>query len=247
MSQAIEIYLLDDDPVFLQTFSTALKAYLRKRPDDYRFHTYTDGELLISQVKESQRVDLLIADICLNTDTISGIRVAELVRAENPTCGIIYLTNYLEYATEIYNTRPLYFILKEEYQLRIPTAMEMFFLDREEDRDTLAMVSGHTQSVIHLRDLLYCEHVGRRTKLVCIGSELFVSDKIEELSCKLPQKQFVVCHKGYIVNLNYVQSYQRYTARLSTGQELPISRSRYEAFRAAFANFVGKQCTSIIS
>lgn len=240
MNQAIEIYLLDDNSIFLQTFSQALEAFLQQCSEDYQMHSFTDGEALLAQAASADRIDLLIADICLDSDMITGIGVASQLRRQFPTCSIIYLTSFLEYATEIYDTRPLYFILKEEYQQRIPAAMELFFRDQAEKQDSITVSNGRTEAVVRLQDLIYCEHIGRKTKLVCTDRQFLVSDTIDELAAKLPQKQFVVCHKGFIVNLSCVVSYRRHIAVLSTGQELPISRARYDAFRAAYASYLAR-------
>lgn len=236
MNQTMEIYLLDDDPVFLQTFSHALTAFLQKRSEQFQLHSFADGEALLAQAASADRIDLLITDICLGSDTITGLGVANQLRRRFPACSIIFLTAFLEYATEIYDTRPLYFILKEEYQQRIPAAMELFFRDQAEKQDSITVSTGRTKAVVRLQDLIYCERVGRKTKLVSTDRQLFTSDTIDAFAARLPQNRFIVCHKGYIVNFSYVVSYRRYAATLSSGQELPISRARYDAFRAAFAN-----------
>lgn len=236
MKQTIEIYLLDDDPVFLQTYSRGLNEYLQKRSELFQIHSFTNGEALLAQAAAAERIDLLIVDICLGADTITGLGVASQLRSRFPDCSIIYLTAYLEYATEIYETRPLYFIIKEEFQKRLPVAMELFFQQQLEKQTSIIVSTGRTEAVVRLHDLIYCEHIGRKTKLVCTDRQILVPDSIDELASKLPANRFIVCHKGYIVNFNYVVTYRRHIAVLSTGQELPISRARYDAFRAAYAN-----------
>lgn len=237
MNQTIDIFLLDDDPVFLQAFSRELVGYLQQRGEGFRLRTFQDGKELLEAAETAERLDLLISDICLGGDGISGLQVGEGIRSRFPACGIIYLTAFLEYATEIYDTRPLYFILKEEFRQRIPAAMELFFRDCREKQDSISFLSGRTRTVVRLRELIYCEHVGRKTRLVCTDRELLVPDSIYALAEKLPGR-FIVCHKGYIVNLDYVESYRRFSVTLTTGQELPISRSRYETFQGAFADYL---------
>lgn len=238
MFQSLEIYLLDDDPVFLQTFSQTLEDYLQQQGCIFQLHAFTDGKELLVRAVERRQADLLIADIALGSRETNGLDVASKMRCWFPGCSIIYLTAFLEFATEIYDTRPLYFILKEEYQQRIPLAMKLFFQDYAAKQETLTVTTGRTQTVIQLQDLIYCEHIGRKTNLVCTGQELLVPDTIANLMNRLPQRRFVICHKGYIVGLQYVKSYCRYVVTLNTGQELPISRSRYEAFRAAFLRYL---------
>lgn len=125
MRQYLEIYLLDDDPVFLAAIQTALEDQLARQPYSYRLHAFSSGEKLLAAA-EQNRVDLLISDIDLGEEPISGLSVAQHIRRDYPDCGIIYLTSYLEYATEIYETQPLYFILKSEYAGESPRLWSCF-------------------------------------------------------------------------------------------------------------------------
>jgi len=38
------------------------------------------------------------------------------------------------------------------------------------------------------------------------------------------------CHKSYLLNLKYVESYNRQEAILDNGERIPIARRRYETF-----------------
>lgn len=239
MNPVLEIYLLDDDTVFLSSFAHALEAHLSRQPYPYRLHSFSSGGALLSAAEENQ-VDLLISDIDLRDENFSGLTVARRIRDCHPDCGIIFLTSFLQYATEIYETRPLYFILKEEYTQRITPAMELYFRQLEAQMETMTLTSGREEVVLRLQDLIYCERSGRKTRLVCQDRELTIIPGIEELQNSLPRRQFVITHKSFIVNLKYVKSHLRFEALLTTGQIIPISRSRYEDFRSAFMAFLAE-------
>lgn len=239
MNPVLEIYLLDDDPIFLNTIGHALDEYLSRQPYFYKLHSFSSGEALLSAAEDTP-VDLLISDIDLGVEPISGLAVAERIRKAYPCCGIIYLTSFLDYATEIYETQPLYFILKEEYLQRIAPAMELYFRGVESQMKSLTITAGRESVVLQLQDLIYCERVGRKTRIICRDRELMVSPGIEELMEHLPRRQFVITHKGFLVNLKFVKSHLRYEALLQTGQIIPISRSRYESFRTAFLEFLAQ-------
>lgn len=240
MNPYVEIYLLDDDPVFLKTFAQSLGVFLEQQSVAYHMHAFTGSDELLQQAEKEPQIDLLIADICLGSATISGLSVASQIRDLFPGCSIIYLTAFLEFATEIYDTRPLYFILKEEYRQRIPAAMELFFREHRKKQEVLTVTFGKNQAVIQLQELIYCERTGRKTRLVCTEREIQVPDTIAMLADRLPQKRFAVCHKGYIVGLRYVDSYRRYAVTLRNGEEIPVSRARYDPFRTAFAAYLAE-------
>ena len=241
MKQILTIYILDDDPVILEAVGREVQAYLDGMPEyEAQISRFSSGGELLRHLAHAGSLDLLLTDIDLGSQDTSGIAVARQVRQRFPQCGIVYLTAFLSYATEIYETRPLYFILKEEYRQRIPRAMELFFQDYQSKKDTLTVVSGREQQVLELSEIRYLEHVDRKTEIVLRDRRVAVGGSIPELMEQLPERRFCICHRGYIVNLGEVQSFRRYEITLNGGERIPISRARFEPFQRAFSEYLMK-------
>ena len=68
-----------------------------------------------------------------------GIQLAEQINDLLPQCAIIFLTAFLEYATDIYETRHVYFILKSELEQRIGSALKKLSTRRECPRDCICL------------------------------------------------------------------------------------------------------------
>ena len=241
MKQILTIYILDDDPVILEAVGREIRRYLDKMPEyEAQISRFQSGRELVRHLNHAGSLDLLLTDIDLGSPDTSGISVARQVRQRFPQCGIIYLTAFLSYATEIYETRPLYFILKDQYQQRIPRAMELFFREYQSRKDTLTVVLGREQQVLELSEIRYMEHVERKTEIVLANRRVPVGDTIPELMEKLPESRFCICHRGYIVNLEEVQSFRRFEITLNSGERIPISRARFEPFQRAFSEYLMK-------
>lgn len=235
MKQILKIYTLDDDPVILGGFTDALTGYLQTLPD-YEAHVtrFTSGQSLFQHLDHAKALDLLLTDIDLGDPAIDGIAVARRVRERFPQCAVIYLTAYMDYATEIFETEPLYFILKDQYRQRIPRAMELFFQKYSQNRETITVTCGREKQVVPLGDILYLQHTDRRTLIFTKTQLLDVGDTIPELLKQLPEDRFVQCHRSYIVALKQVRQFRRFDLQLFTGEVIPISRAKYEGFRRAF-------------
>ncbi len=232
----LNVFLVDDDPIFLNTIHRALTDHLSACPYSCNIRPFSSGQALLDALDVP--VDLLIADIDLGREPISGLDVARQYRNLHPEGRIIFLTSFLEYATDIYESQPMYFILKSEYLRRIPQAMDLFFRSLEADMATVTLTSGREQVALRVRDLIYGERVGRKTRLVCTDRELLVTPNLTSLMELLPQSQFFILHQGFLVNLSYIKSFLRYEALLKTGQIIPISRARYDGLSAAFGRFL---------
>ena len=61
--------------------------------------------------------------------------------------------------------------------------------------------------------------------------------RIGELEDELTD-QFFRIHKGYLINLSYVDSYSRTEVELTNGERLLISRYKYVDFVKAYLRFV---------
>ena len=55
-------------------------------------------------------------------------------------------------------------------------------------------------------------------------------EQIGELENKLRDKGFFRCHKSYLINLKYVEGYNRQEAILENGEKIVIAKRRYEEF-----------------
>ena len=58
-----------------------------------------------------------------------------------------------------------------------------------------------------------------------------------DLIPKLPEELFILCHRSYLVNIIHVRAVKRHTLTLSTGEELPVSRSLGAHLNDSFDNY----------
>ena len=66
---------------------------------------------------------IVLIDIELGTESISGITLAEKLNLINPNTQIIFVSQYLQYASSVYETNHVYFIYKQQLQEYLPRAL----------------------------------------------------------------------------------------------------------------------------
>lgn len=71
-----------------------------------------------------------VAVLDIRMEGTDGILLAEQINDLLPQCAVIFLTAFLEYATDVYETRHVYFILKSELEQRIGSALERLLTER---------------------------------------------------------------------------------------------------------------------
>ena len=227
----VHIAICDDDYKQSQkTEKLILKKAERFSPETELF---SDGTELIKAVKNGGYTpDLVVLDIHMPGN--SGIEVAKILNLLIPECSIIFLTSFLGYATEVYETRHNYFILKSELEERIDAALTKVLADRTQEL-RIRFREGRTVQTVTASEVLYLERILKKTAIVlCSGKKHFTAAKAEELLNDVPPGRFVRCHQSFWVNVEKITGMKTESFSLVNGEEIPISRSRKKEAKEAF-------------
>lgn len=227
----IHIAICDDDSTQLKkTEKLIMQAIAQYSPEIDRF---SDGTELLKAMQNSDYVpDLAVLDIYM--PKCSGIEVAKRLNELAPECRIIFLTSYLGYATDVYETRHSYFILKAELTDRIEAALAKALAETTENL-RLCFREGRTVKIVPASEVLYLERNLKKTTIaLSSGVEHTTPAKAEELLKGVNKGMFVHCHQSYWVNLEKVTSMTADSFILSNGMEIPISRSQKKEVKKAF-------------
>lgn len=227
------IAICDDDAVQLEVTRRAVMDTI----GDWRpqVDLFSDGvELLRALERADYRPDIAILDIQMPGG--SGIEVGKRLNELVPSCRIIFLTSYIGYATDVYETKHSYFVLKSELARRIGPALDRALADMEQDVRLTFRAVGEVRTV-DVNEVLYFERNLRKTRVVCQRGTYETGSKPEELLRDVPSERFVHCHQSFWVQLRHVKSMGAEKFTLSNGVDIPISRGcRAEAKAAFFAS-----------
>lgn len=227
----IQIAVCDDDLIQLKNTGEAIaQAAACYVPEIDLFSS--SKEFLNAVEKSGYRPDVAILDIVLPDD--SGISLAKKLNGLCPQCAVIFLTAFLDYATDVYETKHSYFIVKSQLKERIAPAIAKALEDISRDLHLVFRDNGTLQT-LPLREILYLERNLKKTIIVHIsGKQYFTTAKPEQLIKDLRNCPFVKCHQSYHVNLELVTGMTKNSFLMKNGQEVPISRSQRKTAKEAF-------------
>ena len=101
------------------------------------------------------------------------------------------------------------------------------------------MISANRQiQKVFLKDILYIESIGRIAKIHCNNGTLETYEQIGILEDKLSDKFFFRCHKCFLVNLNFVDAFNKTEVRLENGEKIMLAKRRYEDFQKAILSYM---------
>ena len=99
--------------------------------------------------------------------------------------SVVYLTNFWSYAMEVYETRHVYYIVKEKFEEKLPGVLEKAIEQlRKQNRRIVLQCHGGVKANLKLDDILYFERDKRVTYVATTEKEYTVDDKILEIRRK---------------------------------------------------------------
>ena len=230
----MKIVLCDDNAIYLKEAEDILQEYAREADISFDLVSFTDSVAMCAQ--DEAVPDILFLDIRM--DAQDGIKTAEKVNQKWPKCRIVYLTDYLSYATDVYQTEHIYYVLKPQLRDRIGQVMEKILRDIASDEVKLVIREKNAEVVVTSGEILYFERSLRKTIITTRSGTYETREKLPELESRLPEASFVRCHNSYLVAIAAIKKMGRDSLEMSDGMTIPISRQYQRTVKLAFAQWL---------
>lgn len=183
--------------------------------------------------------DIALLDIQLPGD--NGISLAQHINTAYPACQIIYLTNFIDFAVDVYRTNHVWFVTKDRLASTLPTALEQAVAALHSHRNEVLSVPQKAGiCVLQQSDIFYIERALRTTQIVAAQKTIDCNEPLDALAFRLNENLFSRCHNSYIVNLRHIAYFKRTALEISNGSTIPVSRKYYAALRDLFGQFVNE-------
>ena len=220
-----KIAICDDNVVICSEIEKVLLNLMNEKDIELNIAKFYRGEDLESELLNDVKFDLLILDIEL--DLLNGIEVGKRVREKmnNNTMQIVYISAKESYAMELFDIRPLNFLVKPLNDKKLTEvaikAMELSGVKI----DFFEFNIGKLKHRYNINDILYFESNGRKIKIVLKNETKEFYGKLKIISNELNGKGFYLIHNAYLVNYDKVIEQRNEEVKLINGEELPISRN----------------------
>lgn len=229
----LKIAICEDSEIFVEIIKKNIETILKV---PYELHPFLSGKEFITSLPEiGCPYDIVFLDISLGEETVSGIELGQIINGENPRTQLIFISQYLEYASDVYSTKHTYFIYKNRLNEYLPAALDAALKNLQTNEEQfLTLKIRHSHIRIAVNDILFLERNLRETFIYTKSETYTVRDKLNILQQQLPDF-FVCCHRSFLVNLHAVSRLQHTEITLTTGQQIPVSRAHYENVKKSFS------------
>ena len=197
----LNFVLCDDNQNILSKLEKMLEAIFIKNnlSGQVSFTTAEPDELL--KYTQFNHFDVLILDIDLKSN-VSGIDLANTIRSKNKKAYIIFSTAHLEYLMIAYKYKTFDFLAKPITIERLEETVLRLFNDISNVNTTFFKVNNKA-GYVNSNSIFFIQKQGKKAILKTEIGDYELTSSFSDILVRLP-KNFVRCHKSYIVNVNKI-------------------------------------------
>lgn len=222
----LSIAVCDDEVIECCNMAKRIKEIMEEMKMPCIIRQFQSGRELL-QALES--FDIIFLDIIMQE--LDGMKTAQLFRKRAFDKMLIFVSSSREYVFEAYDVEAFQYLLKPVDGRKLKSVLRKAVLKTERRSQEFIIVSRERQKKkLFLDDIYYFEIKGRVVDVHGAEGIFTYYEQIGELEDKLRDKGFFRCHKSYLINLKYVDGYNRQEVILENGETIVIAKRRYEEF-----------------
>lgn len=228
----MNIAICDDETAFHKELKNVLCLYGRDRNIEIYTYCFSNGADLI---KSTELFDVIFMDYEMSG--LDGIETAEIIRSNNDSTTIIFLSAYPDIVFNTFAVNTFRFLKKPLEPKKLYEALDDY---RDSvDTDELLIIRTHekTFSIRH-SDIIYAEAKSKHTIVRTTKAYVEISKCLGEIEDVLPKEKFCRVQKSFVVNFNHIDSYDKSHILLDNGEKALLGSKYYSDFKTEFLNFI---------
>jgi len=204
----LNIAICDDE----ENIRIYIRKLIQKQETFCKITEFSSGKELLEFQDETnaEEIDILFLDISMGDE--DGMTVAKQLRSQMES-----------------NFEQVFAQIIREYQY-------LMAKKKEKPKEVLVRNGNRTRSV-SADDIYYIESSNRKVTLYLRHEKIEYYDKISSLESEL-KPDFFRIHKGYLVNIKYVERYDRTEVKMRNGDSLLISKYKYQDFVKRYLEYI---------
>lgn len=233
----MKIAICDDDRQELTHIVSLLEQYQQTNIEKLSIHPFSSSfELAVSA--RAERYDLYLLDIIM--PGLDGMELAREIRSFDRAADLIFLTTSPEFAVESYTVKATNYLMKPVSEKQLSAALDDICQAREKEQgSTILLKSTIGVHKIRLSGVMYVEAQGRKVIYYLVnGEEIICTDRFSSV-CEqlLPYREFILVHRSFLVNMNYIRVIRNTDLQMQNGTTLPLAQRRVTEIRKHYLAF----------
>lgn len=197
----LNFVICDDNQNMLNKLSKILDSIFISNNVDANITFQSTNPTEILDFAKSHNVDVFVLDIQLKSN-MSGLELAEKIRETNKDCYLIFTTGHLEYSLVAYKLKTFDYVAKPITVERLEETVLRLVEDvNGQPRKYIKIDSKNT--LVDENEILYIKREGMKLIYHTSSRDYEAYSSFAKMEPLLP-KNFIRCHKSFIVNINKI-------------------------------------------
>lgn len=236
------IALCDDNSQELQCTTKMLSAYQDLHPEQPLDVSLFQSSLECSLVAERQGFDIILLDIYM--PGLTGIELANQLRAQQNPAQLIFLTSSRDFAIEAISLNATHYLVKPYTREQLFTAMDRAISQLEQHARYITPFKTTNRALysVDVRTILCIESYGHSQEITCSDHSFEVRATQEQVLAQLQQacgdNRFIPVYKGIIINQDFIQQIATDYLLLKNGKKVPIVKKNSAVIREVYLDYL---------
>lgn len=231
----IQVVICDNNPIVADYLKQEVSLLL---PEPYHITICNSAEELRMECRNTSP-QIALLDIHLDETPENGITLAKELFPSGCGTSVIFITGYIEYVSDVYDTDHIFFIRKPVDTKYLKKALEKAMNTAPAESFVFPIHVNGSMQLIDIRDVLCVESFYRKLRFRMWNETLECYGSFSKLP-KPVQNYMIQCHKSFLVNPDYIRTMDHQKFILKDGSSVPISRAKNKDSRQAFLDYCAR-------
>ena len=190
---------------------------------------FDSAEKLLFHLDGGKEFDAYFLD--LELPGMNGFVLGQRIREKDGFVPIVFVTNSDDYLLRGYELQVVLYLKKPIQNAEIFHALDLILKKNKEERNAFRMIRRKRMNEkLYYREIMFVVSGIHSVEYAKTDGERLresITQSFETFAGTFPQ-YFLRCHRGYLVNMHYIRSYNRYLIMMEDGTEIPIGRNYQE-------------------
>ena len=212
-----------------------VRSYAQRRGLSMELRLFASGNELLDAARRPDFCHVLFLDIFM--PGLSGLDAARQLRAAGCMASIVFATTSQDYGVMSFDVQAADYLVKPFRQEEVDRTLDWCLEHMPESLRVLSVYAQGEWQDLPLTSISYIEVLGHQCHIHTSRRTLVVRRGLDDLESAIDSRDFLRCHRSFLVNMNQIQGLEQNNFKLSSGARVPISFSNLSRVRNAFIDW----------
>ena len=235
----MRIAICDDNQKMCRILTEYIRDYMKNGNLLYDLDCFNSAEHLLENIHTGGNTyDIYFLDICL--EQMDGMQLAEDIRSDDIYALIVFVTGSDEHMHSAFGVHAYNYLLKPITRDKFNECLDEIMKLKSSKAKLPVLTTKGDSTEAPIYNIIVIESSGNRSQIFTVKNEYYNYKTLEELQEVLPDS-FARCHKGFIVNMDYISKIYYRECLLHNKRAIPIGRTYVGDFKNRYFTYLRKK------